>query len=464
MAAGEPVIPETIIVHHGNPSNSGENYTVSFRDYVKNVASSEIYPTWPDASLRANIYVIITYALNRIYTEWYRAKGYDFDITDTTQYDQKFNYGSEYFENIGIIVDEIIDSYIRRVGAVQPLFAAFCNGTTTTCNGLSQWGTVDLANRGYTPLQILKYYYGNDIEIVEDVKIQGVEESYPYLKMEEGSFSNAVRYMQILLNRISRNYPGIPKIPEVNGEFGPETTAAVRKFQEVFNMPVTGKIDKATWYKITYIYNSVKKLSELNAEGLSLEDVGKQYVEPLSLGMQSDNVRIFQYFLAVVAAYYARVTPLAVTGYFDTETENSVKSFQSLWRLPVTGVVDKQTFFDIYNAYEYIIQSIPFTDGNDIILYPGVLLHEGITSDYVKVLQNYLTYIHNTYPEIPAVNNTGYFGPLTKTAVSAFQRTFGIKDNGIVGAITWDKIASVYSDLKYGYIKNPAQNPGYIIQ
>jgi peptidoglycan hydrolase-like protein with peptidoglycan-binding domain len=182
------------------------------------------------------------------------------------------------------------------------------------------------------------------------------------------------------------------------------------------------------------------------------------------MGMQSEDVRILEYFLAVVAAYYARVTPLEINGYFGEDTMNSVKSFQSLFGLPVTGTVDKTTFYEIYNAYEYIIQSIPMTDGYDIMLYPGVILHEGITSEYVEVLQNYLTYIHDTFPNIPAVNNTGYFGPLTKKSVTAFQEEFGLPANGIVGVITWDKIASVYSDLKYGYIKNPAQNPGYIIQ
>ena len=164
---GEPFIPETIIVHLGRPDEDARNVTVSFPDYVKNVASSEIFPNWPENALRANIYTIVTFALNRVYTEWYRSKGYDFDITDSTQYDQKFIFGREVFENISNIVDEIFNDYIVRQGNVEPLFAQFCNGTTVTCDGLSQWGTVDLAERGYTPYQILQYYYGEDINIVK---------------------------------------------------------------------------------------------------------------------------------------------------------------------------------------------------------------------------------------------------------------------------------------------------------
>ena len=460
---GEPIIPEMITVHLGPPQSDADNVTVSFPDYVKNVASSEIYPTWPENSLRANIYVIVTFALNRIYTEWYRSKGYDFDITSSTQYDQKFIYGREIFENISVLVDELFNDYIRRQGTVEPLFAAFCNGTTVTCDGLSQWGTVDLANQGMTPFEILQYYYGDDIEIVENAPVMQNQPSYMGQPLRLGDASNEVKTLQVRLNRISRNYPAIPKIEKADGYFGLHTEEAVKEFQRIFNLDPTGVVDKSTWYKIEYIFTSVKRLSELNSEGLRLEEVAKQFTEVLSMGMQANEVRNLQYFLAVIGAYYEQVPPVPITGYFGEQTENSVKAFQRVYGLPETGIVDRQTWEDIYRAYDGIVQSVPVTAGNDVILYQGRILQEGMTSDSIRILQEYLTFIHETYPDIPAVNNTGYFGPVTKSAVIAFQNRFGIKPTGVVGAITWNEIAGVYSDLKYGYDKRPYQNPGYTI-
>ncbi len=462
--AVEPFIPETITVHLGKPDENAQNVTVSFPDYVKNVASSEIFPTWPENSLRANLYVIITFALNRIYTEWYRSRGYDFDITNSTQYDQKFIFGREVFENISELADELFNDYIVRQGNIEPLFAQFCNGTTVTCDGLSQWGTVDLAERGYTPYQILQYYYGDDINIVKDAPVAAAMGSYPGTVLKIDQQSNEIKDIQIRLNRISRNYPAIPKIPETDGIFDEATEKAVRKFQEIFNLSQTGEVNKATWYKIMYIYTSVKKLAELNSEGLRLEDVEQKYTIELSIGMQTIEVRSLQYFLAVIGAYYAAVQPVEITGYFGEKTEQSVKSFQQVYGLPQTGVVDRQTWLDIYRAYDGIVQTVNNVDGSDVILYPGRVLREGIRGEDVKILQEYLTYINKTYPNIPAVENTGYFGPITRSSVLAFQRQFGIPVNGVVGAGAWNEIAGVYSDLKYGAGKRPYQNPGYVIQ
>lgn len=461
---GEPFIPENIVVHLGRPDADAENVTVSFPDYIKNVASSEIFPTWPENSLRANIYAIITFALNRVYSEWYRSRGYDFDITDTTQFDQKFIFGRDVFENISELVDELFNDYVVRQGNIEPLFTQFCNGTTVTCDGLSQWGTVDLANRGLTPYEILQYYYGDDINIVKNAPVSPNIMSFPGVTLVNGLQSNDVRDVQIRLNRISRNYPAIPKIPVTDGIFDDATEDAVRKFQEVFNLRQTGEVDKATWYRIMYIYTSVKRLAELNSEGLTPDEISRQYKTELKIGMQSNDVRTLQYFLAVIGAYYAQVTPVDITGYFGEQTERSVKSFQRVYGLPQTGVVDRQTWLDIYRAYDGIVDSIPTDDGADVILYQGRVLREGIRGEDVRVLQEYLTLINKTYPDIPAVDNTGYFGPVTRSSVLAFQRRFGITANGIVGAATWNEIAGVYSDLKYGTDKRPYQNPGYIIQ
>lgn len=462
MLSGTPFIPETITVHLGTPDSSAPNVTVGFAEYVKNVASSEIFPTWPENALRANIYAITTFALNRIYTEWYRSRGYDFDITATTQYDQKFINGREYFENISYLVDELFNDYVRRQGSVEPLFTSFCNGTTTTCNGLSQWGTVTLANEGKSPFEILQYYYGKDIEIVMDAPVKTAMPSYPGIPLVLGSAGNDVKSLQIYLNRISRNYPAIPKIPAADGIFDAATDEAVRVFQQVFGLEPDGIVGEATWYKITYIYTSVKRLAELDSEGVRLEEVTPTFTEVLRVGMQSDEVRALQYYLAVIGAYYEAVLPVVITGYFGELTEKSVKSFQRVFGLPQTGEVDRATRNDLYRAYQGIVDTVK-PDYTAVALYPGTVLREGDSGSSVRIIQEYLTFIHETYQNIPAVNNTGYFGPLTRQSVAEFQRQFGINPTGIVGAITWDSIAGVYSDLKYGFDKRPYQNPGYTI-
>ena len=462
MLSGVPFIPETITVHLGTPDSTAPNATVDFASYIKNVASSEIFPTWPENALRANIYAITSFALNRIYTEWYRSRGYDFDITATTQYDQKFINGREYFQNISYLVDELFNDYIRREGKVEPLFTAFCNGTTVTCEGLSQWGTVDLANQGLTPYEILQYYYGSDIEIVKNAPVKSAMPSYPGIELKVGSAGNDVRTVQVYLNRISGNYPAIPKIPAADGIYDEATRAAVSKFQEVFGLEVTGEVNQSTWYRMTYIYTSVKRIAELDSEGVRFEEIESRYTEDLKIGMQSIEVSMLQYYLAVIGAYYDAVEPVEITGYFGEKTERSVKSFQRVFGLPQTGEVDRATRNDLYRAYQGIVESVP-PKYTAVALYPGTVLREGISGESVKIIQEYLTLISSTYTDIPPVKNTGYFGPVTRQSVTAFQRQFGINPTGIVGAVTWDKIAGVYSDLKYGFDKRPYQSPGYTI-
>lgn len=464
MPVGEPFIPRDITVHLGRPEETANNVTVSFPDYIKNVVSSEIYPTWPENAIRANIYVIVSFALNRVYTEWYRSRGYPFDITNSTQFDQKYIYGREIFENVGQLVDELFNSYVRRQGNVEPLFTAFCNGSTVTCDGLSQWGTVPLAQQGMTPYEILTTFYGSDIDIVTNVPVMTNTPSYPGFDLRLGLSDDPVRTIQVQLNRISRNYPAIPKIGEAAGDFDYITQDAVIAFQEIFGLPATGIVNEATWYQISYIFTSVKNLAELNSEGLTQQDIEHTYTEDLHFGMQGKNIRALQYHLAVVGAYYAAIQPVEITGYFGEQTETSVKSLQQTFGLPVTGVVDFATWNALYDAYTGIVESIPLdTSVNDVVLYPGVVLREGTTSEYVRLMQQYLTYIHGTYPEIPAVNATGYFGPMTKASVMAFQELFGYPKTGVVGTAVWNAITSLYSDLKYGYDKQPYQAPGYTI-
>ena len=261
-----PFVPENITVHLAGPSTPAANVTLPFSDYVKNVASSEIYPTWDDNALRANIYAIVSFALNRVYTEFYRSRGYDFDITNSTAYDQAFVNGRSYFENISRIVDSLFNDYLRRPGFVEPLAAKFCNGTTVTCQGLSQWGSQNLARQGYDEVQILRSYYGN-VEIVNNAPIQGITSSYPGTPLRRGTSGPSVVTVQVMLNRIGQNYPAIPKLATVDGIYGSRTEAAVRKFQQIFGLTADGIVGKATWYAMVRLYVAVTSLAELRSRG-----------------------------------------------------------------------------------------------------------------------------------------------------------------------------------------------------
>ena len=234
-----PYIPQTITVHTGPASQWAENVTVSFPDYIKNVASSEIYPTWPEAALRANILAQVSFALNRVYTEYYPSRGYDFDITGSTMNDQKFIKGRSTFENVDKLVDELFTTYIRRTGFVEPLSARFCNGTTVTCDGLSQWGSEKMAREGSSTMDILRHYYGNNIELVSNTPIKDIAYSYPGYPLQNGSSGNYVTVLQVMLNRIAKNYPAIPRIYPVDGIFGAQTDASVKQFQSIFNLTPT---------------------------------------------------------------------------------------------------------------------------------------------------------------------------------------------------------------------------------
>jgi peptidoglycan hydrolase-like protein with peptidoglycan-binding domain len=449
-------------VHLGRPDATARNVTVPFVDYIKNVASSEIYPTWPDAALRANIYAQISFVLNRIYTEYYPSRGYDFDITNSTSYDQYFVKDRDLFENITQIVAEIFDSYIARQGSVEPLFTAYCDGREISCEGLSQWGTVSLANQGYTPYEILQYYYGNDINIINDVPVQVPNSSLPPRPLRLGSGGDEVRTLQLRLNRISDNYPAIPKIALPDGVFSFDTEDAVKSFQETFSLEPDGVVGRATWYKILFIYNAVKRLNELNSEGITLSEVTKQYAGESKLGDSGSAIKNIQYFLNYLSEFYSEIPRVEIDGIYGVSTENAVKAFQRFFELPVTGSVDLSTYDTLYRTYLGFIESIPFRylDG-EIYPYPGIPLRIGSESEVVRLLQEYLNYISQFFGQIPSVSPTGYFGERTEEAVIAFQRLNGINPNGTVGAETWNAITSLYEDLFLGNRLNEGQYPGY---
>ena len=442
-------IPETITVHLGAPNSNAQNVTLPFADYIKNVASSEIYPSWPENALRANIYAITTYALNRIFTEWYPSRGYDFDITSSTAYDQAFIPDRDIFENVGRIVDELFNDYVIREGTVNPLFTQFCNGTTSTCDGLSQWGTVTLAEQGLTPYEILQRYYGEDINIIKNAPVENIPESYPGRPLLLGDAGNDVETLQEELNRIGDNYPAIPKIASINGIFGTDTEAAVRVFQEVFGLPVTGQVDKATWYRIKRYYAGVKALAELVSEGVSLQEAQLPFETVLTIGSVGTPVRLIQYYLNVIAYFGGIFDIFPLNGIYDEVTAEAVKSFQQYFGLEPSGDVDRETWNRLSEIYKETVSGIPDSIyGGNARLYPGYFLSKGIRNQDVTNLQTYLSYIADFYTDIPKIPVTGYFGEQTTEAVKVFQRLFGLEPTGAVGAVTWNEIAKQYDFLR----------------
>lgn len=438
-----PIIPQTITVHLGPPDQAAENVTVPFADYIKNVASSEIYPTWPENAIRANVLAQISYALNRVFTEYYPSRGYDFDITSTTRYDQAFTQGGEVFENIGQIVDEIFNNYIVRQGRVEPLFAQFCDGVQTQCQGLSQWGTVSLANQGLTPFQILQYYYGPDIGIVTNAPVGNNVPSYPGIPLLRGSFGEEVRQLQIELNRIGKNFPAIPAIPAITGVFDVPTEQAVIRFQDVFNLYVDGIVGKATWYKVKEIYNGVKRLSELSGEGLAFSEAQQVYPNILRYGDTGIAVRIVQYYLAFLGYFYPDLPPIAIDGVFGQETYDAVLTFQNKYGLDVDGIVGRNTWNELQRVYRATVRDLP-EDYQTYIgeAYPGRFLVRGDVGAAVSRLQSNLQRIAQNDPGVPAVQVTGEFDVATEEAVKAIQRQLGLDPNGAVGPILWSEIST----------------------
>ena len=460
-----PTIPQQIVIHLGAPDSDAANVTENFADYIKNVASSEIFPTWPNEALKANILAQISVALNRVFTEFYRNSGYNFDITNSPAYDQTYVYQRDIYANISEIVDEIFDSYIRREGNVEPLFAEFCDGIEVSCNGLSQWGSVTLAESGMNYLDILKNYYGSDIVIEENVPIANTLTDAPAVTLREGDTGRDVEFVQRQLNRISANFPGIPKIYPADGFFGSSTTDAVKKFQEVFGLDPDGLVGRATWNEIQFIYNAVKKLYSVNSEGLTINELTTRYPGTLSEGDSGEGVLNVQYYLSYIALFVPTVSATATDGAYGPNTSAAVRSFQKTYGLTESGVVDRLTWDTIENVYYGIVSEIDYEfRAGRILPFPGRILRIGIEGSDVRTLQEYLNYISESYPQIPRVNVDGSFGERTAEQVRQFKVVFGLpSESDRVNASTWDAIASVYDDLYNGNTVNAGQFPGYEI-
>ena len=436
-----PVIPEYITVHLGAPDAPAENVTVTFPRYIKGVAASEIYPTWNESAIRANVLAQISVALNRVYTEFYRSRGYDFDITNNTQYDQAFSPNKEMFENINAIVDDIFNNYIVRRGNVEPLYAQFCDGVRTQCRGLSQWGSQELATQGRTPYEILQYYYGPDIDLVYNAPVGDSIPSYPGRPLTLGSAGEDVRTIQRELNRIRKNYPALPAVGETNGVFGADTAAAVRAFQRIFNLTQDGIVGKSTWYRIKSIYNGVKSLSEVSSEGLTLSEAQRQFPKVLRRGDTGIGVQTLRFYLAFLGFFLPELPPIRISDVFDDELRDAVLAFQNAYGLPVDGVVGRNTWNAIQNVYEQTLYQLPAGYQEFAReVYPGRFLVEGDTGPEVTLLQTRLNQLAARDGSLPSVTADGIFGADTAAAVRTLQSRLGYSPTGAVGPVLWSYI------------------------
>ena len=444
MAIRYPIVPNNITVHLGKPDEAVRDVTVSFTDYISNVASNELYPTWPNEALKANIYAIISFTLNRIYNEWYRSKGYNFDITSSSIYDQSFKYGSSTYENINNTVEDIFNNYVVKNGQVQPYFTRYCDGRKTTCNGLSQWGSVSLANQGKKHLEILRYYYGNDISIKYDAVVGDVEQGYPGYEIGLGNAGNPVIAIQRDLKRIRANYPAIPTIQDNYGIYNEETENAVKKFQEIFNLPITGIVDKATWYKIKYVYTSVKKLADLYSEGISEREANFLYQDKLEYGDTGIEVEYVHYYLDAIAFLDPDIPRLPTNSIYNNNTISMVKAFQSKYNLPVTGIFTYTDWNVLKNVYKKLLNTYNGNYSEYINeLYPDYFLTRGSQGDDVLRFQKFLYKICEYDHSIPGVRVNGIFDDLTEKSVLKLQKDYGFDLNGIVGPLLWRKVVEL---------------------
>ena len=456
------IIPKNITVHLGKPAASARNVTVSFRRYIANVASSEVYPTWPESALRANIHCQISLALNRIYTEWYPSRGYSFNITNSTSYDQYYVHGRTVFDVMVRLTDDIFNTYLRKTGTVNPYYSEYCDGKSVTCPGLKQWGTVTLAKQGKTPLQILKYYYGSNIEIVRTHNIQAIPQSYPGSPLRQGDSGTAVFTLQRQLNRIAKDYPFFGKLT-VDGVFGPRMAFTVKTFQRQFNLTADGVVGRQTWYKISYIYVSVKDLAELTSEGETssgtLSD-GSWGGTALRTGSTGSAVEQVQFWLNTLAQYESAIPSLAVDGRYGAATASAVRAFQRRYGLTVDGVVGRETWNAIYNEFRSI-QS----DNGTPNAYPGTALREGASGQNVRLVQFWLKIARTVYSRLNDLTVDGTFGAATTAAVKRFQTYFGLTSDGVVGRTTWNKLYEVYNDIANKLLSSslrPGEYPGIL--
>ena len=464
--ANQVVIPEFITVHLGVPSANARQVRVPFRDYLVNVACSEIYPHWERAAIEANVHAQVSFALNRLFTHWYRSRGRNFDITNTAQFDQVFIEGRAIFQNVALIVDRVFNQFVRRPGRREPFLTSYCNGSPTTtvsrCAGMSQHGTQILARRGFTPIQILRYYYPQDIQIVQSTNFGPRNPgAYPGTALRQGSTGEDVRRMQLYLNRISGNW-WIPSIANPNGVFGADTRASVVAFQQLFNLNPDGVIGPITWYEITRVYVAARRMAELDSEGQRYSIGNSPPTVVIRQGSRGEAVTELQFLLNFIGQFYNDIPFVIEDSVFRDSTRLSVIAFQRRFGLTQDGVVGPLTWSRLYEVYRRIRGTVPTpqpppsTPG--IPAYPGTLLQVGTRSEDVRLMQRYLNVIARTNPSIEILAEDGIFGPRTQAAVLEFQRLFGLAQTGIIGPITWYRIVDEYN-LRQGVGPTPPVPP-----
>lgn len=453
-----PYVPDTITVHLGSPSSQAENVTVSFPDYVKNVASSEVYPTWETEALKANIIAIISFALNRIYTEYYPSRGYDFDITASTAIDQKFINGRNTFENIDLLVDDMFNHYIRRTGFVEPLAAKFCNGTTVTCDGLSQWGSQELAQQGYGYMDILRFYYGDNIELVTNAPVRGAERSYPGTPLRQGDTGANVVIIQASLNRIAQSYPAIPKINPLTGIFDQATENAVIAFQEIFGLTPDGVVGMVTWYQLVRLYVAVTRLAELVSEGQQFVGVSWEYPAMLSPGSTGESVRLLQYMLTVLSSFIPTIPHISVDGDYGAQTTAAVRAFQQHAGITADGIVGPATWDAIYQVFA----SIEHIVLDDQVLFPNVVSIPVSTAvPTVATIQRQLRQAAQVIPAMAAPRVTGTADRQTSQAISSFQRAMGLRPTGRTDQQVRTALAQLAQQAQVSSTVRHTQFPGH---
>lgn len=452
------VIPTNITVHLGRPDRDAENITVPFLYYLKNCASSEIYPTWPYEALKANIWAQMSLVLNRIYTEWYRSKGYHFDITNSTAFDQAFVKNRNIYDSIAAVVDEVFGEYIQKRNYMEPYYAEYCDGKNAQCPGMKQWGTLDLANQGYSALRILRYYYGDDINIRSTNNIQDIVSSYPGTPLRVGSSGQQVRQLQEQLNAIAINYPNIPVIFPLDGNFQASTEAAVRAFQRQFDLGVDGVVGKATWYRISYIYAAVRKLAELKSIG-QIENLysGEWPGVTLREGSKGVDVQLLQYYLASIAVFYKEIGEVSIDGRFGRGLEQAVIAFQKRFGLIQDGIVGRATWDRIYAVFSSLDQEI--VPEGSAPPFPGNPITVGADGANVTAIQTALNTVSSQYSEIPVIVVDGRYGTATRNAILAFQRIFHLAQTGIVDQATWNLLLTTANEIDDGDLPSASTPP-----
>ncbi|MBR5314320.1 MAG: peptidoglycan-binding protein [Clostridia bacterium] len=445
-------IPAYITVHLGLPESDAENVTVSFLDYVKGVASANLQSGLPEEATKALIYAQISFALNRIQSGYYRKKGYPYDITNDQSVDQGYVFQGGIYEKLSKITDEIFTYYVAKTGSVEPLSLHICYVDGERCNGISLNESVDLALNGYDALQILQYFLGDDVYIEKNAELSGIETdrllSYPLVIGDRGK---SVSGLQIVLNRIASNYTAIPIFTDIDGIYDEKTSYAVSVFQRIFNMKTNGEVDRATYNRLSYVYDSIRKLSNLVNMGEELSDIPTILRAQLEYGSVGNAVKLLQYYLLFVSVFDQRIPPLEIVGVFGENTYQSVIAFQEIFGFEPNGIVNNELWNTLIDVYEGLYASLPPSAfSQTAVEYFGNILLLGSEGSEVRYLQQYLNVAAEKFEQLPKVVVNGYFDMQTERAVREFQKMFGIKESGVVSSTTWRVLAQIYNAIMGG--------------